>query len=216
MMSRRRSLLVASLALLACEPRRPPPPTESAAVPPARVVPTRVVEEAPAPLTRASLYDLPITLTDQSGRARALADFRGTPLLVTMFYGSCAAACPLLTSDLKRIERQLPASVRSNVRVLMVSFDPARDTPTVLSRLVVERGMDPSRWTLASASDDDARSLAGLLGIRYRKLDNGEFFHSSAIVLLDREGRPRVRLDGLGKDAAPIVDALSRLSPNGA
>jgi protein SCO1/2 len=215
-MSRHRSLLIASLALLACEPRVAPVPVEPvpAAVP--TVIAPRVEEPSP-PLTQASLYDLPIQLTDQTGTTRSLAAFRGSPVLVTMFYGSCAAACPLLTSDLKRIERQLPAAVRSEVRVLMVSFDQARDTPPVLARLVGERGMDPARWTLASANEDDARSLAGVLGIRYRKLDNGEFFHSSVVVLLDREGRPRVRLDGLGKDAAPIVDALSKAhSPNGA
>jgi protein SCO1/2 len=164
---------------------------------------------AVAEATGPSLYDLPIHLVDRTGTTRPLAALRGAPLLVTMFYGSCASACPLLTSDLKRIERQLPAGVRGQVRVLMVSFDQARDTPAALERMTLERGMDPARWTLASAADDDARSLAGVLGIRYRKLDTGEFFHSSAIVLLDRDGRIRARLDGLGRDPAPIVSFLS-------
>ena len=162
-----------------------------------------------AEATGPSLYDLPIRLVDRTGTTRPLAAFRGAPVLVTMFYGSCASACPLLTSDLKRIERQLPAGVRDHLRVLMVSFDQARDTAPVLERMTIERGMDPARWTLASASDDDARSLAGVLGIRYRKLDTGEFFHSSAIVLLDRDGRVRARLDGLGRDPAAIVSFLS-------
>ena len=216
MMSRSWPMLVACLAVLACESRVTPASIEPAPAA-APIAPVPYVPEAPPPLTQSSLYDLPVALTDQSGATRSLATFRGSPVLVTMFYGSCAAACPLLTTDLKRIERQRPPSVRSEVRVLMVSFDPARDTPPVLARLVSERGMDPTRWTLASANDDDARALAGVLGIRYRKLDNGEFFHSSVIVLLDREGRPRVRLDGLGKDVSPVVDALAKgFSPNGA
>jgi protein SCO1/2 len=126
-----------------------------------------------------------------------------------MFYGSCATACPLLTTELKRIERRLPAEVRAGVRVLMVSFDETRDTPEVLARLKSERAMDAARWTLASTSDDEARELSGVLGIRYRKLDNGEFFHSSVIVLLDSEGRPLVRLSGVGEDLDPVVAALS-------
>jgi protein SCO1/2 len=157
-----------------------------------------------------SIYDLEVRLTDQSAVVRSLAAFRGHPVLITMFYGGCPAACPLLTSDLRRIERQLPESVRSNVRVLMVSFDAARDTPGALSRLMTERGMDAARWTLASAPDDEARELAGVLDIRYRRLDNGEFFHSSAIVLLDAQGRPRARVDGIGGDVSVIVSALAK------
>jgi protein SCO1/2 len=151
---------------------------------------------------------LPVSLVDRTGGSRNLDSFRGAPVLVTMFYGSCATACPLITVDLKRIEALLPSATRARVRVLMVSFDQARDTPSALARMTVERGVDPARWTLASASDDDARALAGVLGIKYRKLDNGEFFHSSAIVLIDEAGRPVARLDGLGKDATPIVSAL--------
>jgi protein SCO1 len=159
-----------------------------------------------------SIYELEIQLTDQSSVVRSLAAFRGHPVLITMFYGGCPAACPLLTSDLKRIESQLPEAVRANVRVLMVSFDADRDTPAALSRLMTERGMDASRWTLASAPDDEARELAGVLDIRYRRLDNGEFFHSSAIVLLDAQGRPRARVDGIGGDMSVIVSALAKPS----
>jgi protein SCO1 len=167
--------------------------------------PAAVKRGQPAP----SIYDLPVQLLDDRGIARTLDSLRGRPVLITMFYGSCASACPLLTADLKRIERSLPAPVRADLRVLMVSFDAERDTPAVLERLKRERAMDASRWTLASTPEDGARELGGVLGIRYRRLDNGEFFHSSAIVLLDAHGRPQARLDGLGEDPAPIVAALT-------
>lgn len=155
-----------------------------------------------------SVYDLPIQVTDATGSTKAIDSFRGHPLLVTMFYAGCANACPLLTTDLKRIDAQLSDAARRDVRVLMVSFDQARDTPAVLTRLMSDRRMDATRWTLAAASDDEARQLAGVLGIRYRRLDNGEFFHSSAIVLLDAQGRPVTRVDGIGRDAGAMVTAL--------
>jgi protein SCO1/2 len=155
-----------------------------------------------------SLYDLPVVLRDDAGKPLKLDVFRGHPLLVTMFYGSCQAACPLITADLKRIEAELPPLARSNVRVLMVSFDPERDTPALLHRMKEERGMDAERWTLASAPEDEARELAGVLGIRFRKLDNGQFFHSAAIVSFDGSGHERARIDGLGHDPAPVVATL--------
>jgi protein SCO1/2 len=156
-----------------------------------------------------SVYELGTRLRDDAARASTLDRFRGHPVLITMFYGSCASACPLLTSELKRIERSLPEATRANLRVLMVSFDEARDTPPELRRLKAARNVDPARWTFASTSDDEARELSGVLGIRYRKLDNGEYFHSSVIVLLDAEGRPLVKLSGIGEDLTPVVLALS-------
>lgn len=201
-----RWLLACSLVACGGEPGRVPAPAASKPVVLAHASPLEASE--PPPLSTASIYDLPVIVVDRTGTARPLASFRGSPLLLTMFYGSCAAACPLLTSDLKRIEAKLSPATRARVRVLMVSFDQARDTPPVLARLTLERGMDPTRWTLASANDDDARSLAGVLGIRYRKLDSGEFYHSSSIVLVDGAGLVRARLDGLGNDVTPILSAL--------
>ena len=43
-----------------------------------------------------------------------------------------------------------------------------------------------------------ATMLASVLGMRYRKLPSGEFFHTSPIVALDAEGRPLARTGGLG------------------
>lgn len=217
------SAISLSLAL-ACARREAPTSRPTGASP----APVATLERAPseAPLEprqgsarpsetapTASIYDLEVSLTGDDGLVRRLDAFRGHPVLVTMFYGSCASACPLLTSELKRIDGQLSEAVRSDVRILMVSFDPRRDTPSVLARLKQERAVDATRWTFASAPDDQARELAGVLGIRYRALDNGEFFHSSVIVLLDREGRPRAKLDGLGGDLGVIVRALTPPAP---
>lgn len=213
-MSYRSLLLALALATTAACTRHASEPAKKAA--PAVAVPIPVPTADPLLLGRSavapnapSLYELPIPLVDDHGVARDLDSFRGHPLLVTMFYGSCASACPLITSELKHIEKELPESTRAGVRVLMVSFDAARDTPPVLAKLKEERGVDAARWTFASASDDAARDLAALLGIRYRRLDNGAYFHSSVIVLLDADGRPAARLDGLGNDVSPIVSALT-------
>jgi protein SCO1/2 len=154
------------------------------------------------------VYDLRISVTDQDGRSRLLESFRGHPVLITMFYAGCPNVCPLLTNDLERIDRLVPEPMRSSLHVVMVSFDAARDTPAVLTGIMRGRSLDPARWTLASAVEDDARELAAVLGIRYRKLDNGEFYHSTAIVLLDADGHVKVRSEGIGKDPRPVLDAL--------
>jgi protein SCO1/2 len=206
------SSVLASIGLIACaqSPSKKPgsPQRETPAVVASSTSPALAPARPRAPVDTPSIYDLAVTLIDESGQERSLDIFRGHPVLITMFYGTCTVACPLLTSDLKRIERLITEPARSRTRVVMVSFDRARDTPAVLSRLKRLHGMDAQRWLLASAPDDEARDLAGVLDIRYRKLDNGEFFHSSVIVLLDEQGRPQARLDGLGLEPEPIVSAL--------
>ena len=115
-----------------------------------------------------------------------------------MFYGTCPAACPVLVEE---IDRVLAASSDANARVVLVSFDAARDTPARLRELAREHHLD-DRFTLASASDGDARVLAAALGIKYRKLADGSFSHNLAVVALDADGRPLARMDRLGDDAA--------------
>jgi len=182
------------------------------ALPPSTALRTQTAPRlptSPAKVEAASIYDLDVALRDETGTTRPLDTFRGHPVLITMFYGTCPVACPILTSQLKRLEGRIPEPLRADVRILMVSFDAARDAPAALSGIKEQRGLDATRWKLASASDDDARQLAGVLNIKYRKLDDGAFFHSTAIVLLDRQGRPQARLDGVDKDSSAIMTALT-------
>jgi len=176
--------------------------------PTARAVqPPPPAKPAPAHGTGPSLYALAIDVTTAEGAKTSLAVDRGHPTLVSMFYGSCAAACPLLIDTLDRTLLQLPEGSRDGARVLLVSFDPARDTPARLRELIRVHHLD-ARWTLASARDLDARTLAAVLGIRYRSTPDGQFFHTSAIVALDGEGRTLARMDGIA-DPAPLVAALT-------
>jgi len=169
--------------------------------------PTRVEPKAIAHGTGPSLYDLGMSVTNANGDKASLDLDRGHPTLVSMFYGSCAAACPLLIDTIDHTLQQLPEDSRDGARVLLVSFDPARDTPARLRELVRAHRLDP-RWTLASATDLDARTLAAVLGIRYRSTPDGQFFHTSAIVAVDRDGKTLARMDGIG-DPSALVTALS-------
>jgi hypothetical protein len=54
-----------------------------------------------------------------------------------------------------------------------------------LARERVDHALD-DRWTLAHASDDGIRALAGGLGVKYKGTADGEFNHSAVIVLLDQ------------------------------
>ena len=155
-----------------------------------------------------SVYRLPVTLIDQDRRTSALADRRGTPQLVSMFYTSCQYVCPLIIDTMKRTQQALTPAEREHVRVLLVSFDPDRDTPQRLHEVYAERKLDPSSWTLARTEATQVRELAAVLDIQYRALANREINHSSALVLLDGEGRIVARTDKIGEVDPEFVGAV--------
>jgi protein SCO1 len=136
-----------------------------------------------------SIYQLHAQLTTQTAKPAGLDLYRGHPTLISMFYGSCPAACPMLITAMQVYESRLDEASQARLRVLLVSFDAARDTPAQLERLAKLHRTDPARWTFSSAPEADARRVAALLGISYRRLPGGDFDHSLRITLLDENGR---------------------------
>lgn len=196
-------ILIALCAIAACSGKPASEPSARAPLAPEVTAPA-AVPEATTVVDAPSIYDLPILLRDAADRDINIDVARGQPVLITMFYASCPVACPVLIDDLQRTLAGLPPATRAEVRVVLVSFDPERDTPQKLRELAAQRGLD-AQWTLAAARPADARALAAVLGIKYRKLESGEFFHSSKITVLDREGRPVARAEGFRQQAALIA-----------
>jgi protein SCO1/2 len=151
------------------------------------------------PLPSDSVYQLAATLTDQNGRSSPLQGWRGEPVIVAMFYSSCQFTCPMVIEALRATETALAAGERARLRVLMVSIDPEHDTVAVLERMATERRIDTARWTLARADAPTVRKLAAVLGVQYRALGNGDFNHSTALILVDSEGSIRARTARLGQ-----------------
>jgi len=154
-----------------------------------------------------SVYSLQASLVDQDGKPFDFASLRGAPVLASMFYTSCDMVCPMIFETVHAEIAALPASVRADVKVLMVSFDPARDTVAVLKKTAQQRNCD-SRWTLARADEATARKIAAVFGIQYRRLSSGEFNHSSTVLLLDRDGRIAARTGKLGAADPAFVKAV--------
>lgn len=163
-----------------------------------------------APLPEDSIYRVDARLTDQAARSFAFADARGEVRLATLFYATCPYVCPLIVDQLKLIERELDQDQRARLHVLLVSLEAEKDTPEVLAEVARKRGMDTTRWTLATPRPGDLRKLAAVLDVQYRQLPDGEFNHSSVITLLDREGRVLARTSKLGGAPDPTFVAAVR------
>ncbi|MBL0164422.1 MAG: SCO family protein [Xanthomonadales bacterium] len=158
-----------------------------------------------------SVYQLHAPLLDQDGKTIDFASLRGKPRLLTMFYASCPYMCPLIIDTARMSERALGEDERAKLSVLMVSFDAKRDNPAALKALADKRKVDTARWSLTGTDAAHVRKIAAILGIQYRPLDDGEFSHTSVLILLDAQGRIVARTETMGKVDPEFVAAIKQV-----
>jgi protein SCO1 len=213
------------LAAAACAPE-PPAPGDDAAHEAAAIAltdqgdPDRAAHHHPAgdhaahqelaadEPTGHSIYHARSVWLDPDGQPRPLDSLAGRVQVVAMVYTNCAYACPRMMLDMKRIEGELPPELRDDVGFVIVTIDPERDTPETLARYASGARLDLDRWTLLHGDDGDILELAALLGVRYRRMANGEFVHSNLLTILDRSGQIVHRQMGLGTDPAATLDVI--------
>ncbi|MHB1297146.1 MAG: SCO family protein [Gemmatimonadaceae bacterium] len=160
--------------------------------------------------SRFSLADLTTIWRDQTGAERTLT---GRPddrrlAVVTMLYTNCTVSCPRLIADLKRIEGALSEAQREQVEFIVVSLDPARDTPAKLAAFAKDMRADEKRWTFLNGSDAAVREVASVLRVRYVTESNGEISHTNRIVVLDAANEPIHWQAGLGSGVPGTVGAI--------
>jgi protein SCO1 len=157
-----------------------------------------------------SVYESATTWRDAAGATRPLSSLAGRPRVLAMVYTRCSHTCPAIIGELKHVEAQLPPGDRGRVGFVLVSLDPARDTPATLRAYGQKLRLDPARWTLLTGDATGVREVAALLGMRYRPEAGGEFSHANSYVVLDRAGRIVHRQDGVGSGTAPVLASLRR------
>jgi protein SCO1 len=162
------------------------------------------------PLDETSIYQLDSSWTRADGEAVALPSLRGKVRVIAIFYASCQYACPILVGRMKTLDAALPERLRDQVGYVLVTMDPAPDTPAKLrdsaSRLELR-----SDWALLHGADDDVRELAALLGFRYRREADGGYSHSNMVTVLDREGRIASQSIGLDADVSDLIRSVTGL-----
>jgi protein SCO1/2 len=132
-------------------------------------------------------------LADHTGKPRALADFHGR--VVVMFFGftHCPDVCPTTLAELAAAVKELGTD-GDKVQVLLVTVDPERDTPQVLSQYVT--AFNPRFLALRGTAEETAR-VAKEFKIIYQKVagarpDSYTMDHSAGTYIFDTQGRLRL------------------------
>lgn len=157
-----------------------------------------------------SLYGMEMNWTDSSGNAMDMKSLRGKPVLIIMIYGTCRDICPILVENLKKIESTLGVS-GSKVQFVLMSFDSEKDTPEALKEYGKKADLVRPNWHLLSGTPDSVKETAALLGVKYKKEENGTYSHSNIITFLNTEGEISFSLEGLNKDPSELIEKIKKM-----
>lgn len=145
----------------------------------------------------ATAYDPPtpapgFTLTSHSGTTVSLTDFAGQPVFLFFGFTHCPDVCPLTLALLTGILRDA-GEAAGDASVLLVTVDPQRDTPEVLSRYVAAYGSRVIGLTGDRAQLDSLYQAYGVHAAASHD-GSGAMMHTSAVFGIDSRGRQRVLL----------------------
>lgn len=166
------------------------------------------------PLPGNSVYKIAATLSNQNNESFTLADKRGKPVLVSMFYNSCEFVCPMLIESMRLVEKDLTQAERDNLSMMLITFDPARDDIQALQSVASKHELNPKYWTIARTDPASVRKIAAALGIQYRLLEDGEFNHTTAMILLDGNGKIVGRTQKIGTSDPAFLKQVRKALQN--
>ena len=158
-------------------------------------------------------YGKDFHLTDHTGAARSLADYRGK--VVTLFFGyvQCPDVCPTNLLNMVEVMKQLGPDA-DKVQVLFMTIDPERDTRALLAQYVP--AFDP-RFAGLYADLPTTQAVARDFKVFYQKQGDvkGNSYtvdHSTGTYVYDPQGRLRLYVKHGEKPALIAADIRKLLA----
>jgi protein SCO1 len=129
----------------------------------------------------------PFTLSDQYGRPVSLGDYRGQVVLLTFLYSTCGATCILIAQQIRGALDELAHPVP----VLIVSADPAADTPAHIRSFLANVSLT-GRAEYLTGPLSRLRPVWAAYGVKPASVGASRFDEYASVLLLDRAGEERV------------------------
>lgn len=133
-----------------------------------------------------------LALTDQNGQPVQLDQLKDKWSLLFFGYTFCPDICPTTLAELRQLNGMLPDAVRDQLRIILVSVDPNRDTPEKLKEYL---GYFNAGFQGLTGPLDDIQTLANGVGIPFipgdTSKENYTVDHSGNLVLIGPDGKQR-------------------------
>ncbi|GAB4553824.1 MAG: SCO family protein [Rhizobacter sp.] len=138
-------------------------------------------------------YGSKLSLPDQNGQLRTLADFKGKLTVVFFGYTQCPDVCPTTMAELAQVKKALGKD-GERVQGVFITVDPERDTPELLKAYMA--GFDPSFIALRGTPEQTA-ATAKDFKVFYAKVpgkSEGSYTmdHTAGSYIFDASGKLRL------------------------
>ena len=148
-------------------------------------------------------------LVDEQGQNVTTDALRDRWHLLFFGFTACPDVCPTTLSDIRRLMGQLPPTVRDQLQVVLISADPARDTPEALRTYLKYYRAGFEGWT---GEMPELQKLSKGLGLPFvpAAQTSGDYSvsHSGNLAIVGPDGTLR------GHIRAPLqLDELSKALP---
>lgn len=162
-----------------------------------------------------SIFQLSGDWLTSEGKKVKLDDLSGKVTALSMVYTNCQYACPMIIEEFNKLKTKLNSGKHSKklsqVRFVLLSMDPERDTPSVIKAYMKKRNLDPELWSFYTAPNNKiVQELAVVLGLSIKKIGQ-DYSHSNTITILDQKGVVSFVKQSLGKQVDETVDSIEKL-----
>lgn len=122
--------------------------------------------------------------------SRLLADGK-TVTVVDFVYTRCETVCVALGTVFQQLQLALGADdAGGRVKLLTISFDPARDDPAALGAYAARMDADPALWRLVRVpTAGETRQLLDAFQVVVVPTGRGDYEHNAALLVVDQQGR---------------------------
>lgn len=149
--------------------------------------------------------------TNELGQPVSLSDFKGQALALTFIFTRCPIPeyCPRLSRNFQEAQQQLKQmpNAPTNWHLLTVTFDPERDTPTVLKAYGETHQYDPAHWSFLTGPKDKIAELARLCDVNF-DFENGTFNHNFRTLIINASNQLQMVFPTSGDLSAAIAAEL--------
>lgn len=160
-------------------------------------------------------YAKDFSLTDHTGKARSLADFKGKVIVVFFGYTQCPDVCPTTMTEMASVLAAL-GPLAEKVQVLFITLDPDRDTQALLAQYVP--AFDPSFIGLRgdkAATEKTAKEYKVFFQkVAGKQADTYTLDHTASTYVYDPQGRVRLYMRH-GQGIEPVVNDIKLLLQSG-
>jgi protein SCO1/2 len=138
---------------------------------------------------------------NQNGKIITQKDYENKIYVADFFFTTCPTICPKMTNNMVWLQNQLKKY--PDVKLLSFSVTPDIDTPEVLKKYALEKGVDDSKWNLVTGDKSAIYYLArkSYLAVKTGKPDElYDMVHTENFILVDKNKRIRGFYDGTNLD----------------